>query len=152
MIASNKYQASNKGLSIKKHPQSGGGLSSAKILQTRRGRVFTDAKARTFTFWCKKLRIFRNLRCVRTDKRGREVSQFGHFSDKGGWGSTFSRLCTDVFYRWPPCNAMQKLYIRYKNVKLLIITLVVHSASSSILWTNACWKSYQFQLLAPYNR
>jgi len=43
-------------------------------------------------FWCKKLRIFRNLWCVRTDKgvepvRTREVN--------------FSRFCADVFYRRP---------------------------------------------------
>jgi len=35
------------------------------------------------TFWCKKLQIFRNLWCVRTDKVGGGLSKYGHFADKG---------------------------------------------------------------------
>jgi len=63
----------------KRHPQSGGkeGLSTADIADKGGS---SDADVRTF--WCKKLRIFRNLWCVRMNKEGR-----GHFS----------RFCADVF-------------------------------------------------------
>jgi len=37
-------------------------------------------------FGTKKLRIFRNLLCVRTDKEGGGLSQCEHFVDKGEGG------------------------------------------------------------------
>jgi len=48
-----------------------------------------DADVRTF--WCKKLGNFSKFMCVRTDK-GRGLSQYGHFSDKGGAWSIFRNL------------------------------------------------------------
>jgi len=40
----------------------------------------SDADVRTY--WCKKLRIFRNLWCVRTDKKGGGLNQCGYFPEK----------------------------------------------------------------------
>jgi len=60
-------------------------------VQTRR-RGSSGANIRTF--WCKKLRIFRNLWCVHTDKGG--LSQCRHFSDKGE-GSIFNGLVQTSF-------------------------------------------------------
>jgi len=45
-----------------------------------------SSDANVCTFWCKKLRNFRNLWCVLTDKVG---------------GVDFSRFCSDVFYGQP---------------------------------------------------
>jgi len=52
------------------------------------------------TFWHKKLRIFRNLWCVRMDKAGGRLSQCRHFSVKRE-GGQFSRFCADVLYGRP---------------------------------------------------
>jgi len=54
---------------LKRRPKSGGGgLSNADILRTRGEGCSSDAGV--CTFWSKKLRTFRNLWCVRTDKGG----------------------------------------------------------------------------------
>jgi len=70
---------------------------------------------RTSALFVEKLRIFRNLWCVRTDKEGGTLSQCGHFSDKGRGVHVHvfmngplplraihkTRFCADVFYEWP---------------------------------------------------
>jgi len=66
--------------------QGGGGLSSADIFRTRWERGSSDADVHTF--WCKNLRIFQNLLCVRMDK-GEEVEPVRTFSDKVGGRSIF---------------------------------------------------------------
>jgi len=75
-------------------PQSGGGLSSADILRTKRGS--SDAERPQFLL--QKFRIFRNLWCVRTTRGEGELRQCGRFSDKEEEEVNFSRFCADVFY------------------------------------------------------
>jgi len=67
-------------------------MSSADILRTRGGRVQMRTREEGFSdvasaiFGAKKLTVFRNLRCVHTDKGLGELSQCGYFSDKSrGW-------------------------------------------------------------------
>jgi len=52
------------------------------------------------TFWCKKLRRFRNLQCVRTDK-GEGVELVRTFCRRGREGINFTRFCADIFYGRP---------------------------------------------------
>jgi len=47
-------------------------------------------------FGAKKLWIFRNLWCVRTDKGGGELSQCGQFVDKEGGTVNFLRFCACI--------------------------------------------------------
>jgi len=62
-----RYMWSDKWPAIKDFRSQGeGGLSGADIFRTRGERSSSNEDVRTF--WCKKLRIFRNLWCVRTDK------------------------------------------------------------------------------------
>jgi len=49
-------------------------------------------------FDVKKLRIIRNLSCVRTDK---EVELARTFCGQGERKGNFSRFCADVLYGWP---------------------------------------------------
>jgi len=68
-------------------------LSSADIFSDKGG-----LQMRTSTFLVQKSSDFRNLWCVRTDKKGRGLSQCGYFANKGGG---FSRFCADVFLGRP---------------------------------------------------
>jgi len=69
----------DKGRSIKDVRSQGG--FQYDIFRTR-GWGSSDADVRIF--WCKRLRIFRNLWCVRTDKRGEEVEPVQTFSGQEG--------------------------------------------------------------------
>jgi len=68
----------------------GGGLSSTDILRTRGSS--SDADVRTFLR--KKLRIFWNLWCVRTDKE-RAWASADIFRTRRGGGVNFSRFCAE---------------------------------------------------------
>jgi len=74
-----------------------------------RTRGSSDADVRTF--WCKKIRTFRNLSCVRKDKG---VGQCGHISDKGGEGQFFAILCGRPLWKTPK----KKQYTSTFNNKL----------------------------------
>jgi len=50
-----------------------------------------SSDADVLTFWRKKLRIFRNLWRVRTDKVGGGLNHCGHFAEKGS--QFFAILC-----------------------------------------------------------
>jgi len=69
-----------------------------KVVRSQRKKVLSSADilrtTGSFRFARKKIRIFRNLWYVRTDK-GEGVEQCGHFMDKG---VNFSRFCADDFY------------------------------------------------------
>jgi len=64
----------NLGVVHKRHSQSGGGgVCSVRTFFGQGGEGGSlDADVRTF--WCKTLRIFRNLWCVRTDRGGGRVN------------------------------------------------------------------------------
>jgi len=71
-----------------------GGLSSADILRTKGDE--SSSVADISDFWCKKLWIFWNLWCVRTDKRGGGWAKADIFRTEGV--DNFSRFCADVLY------------------------------------------------------
>jgi len=79
-----------------------GGFVQCGYLRAIREGSSSDADVRTF--WYKKLQIFRNLWCVRTDKGGRGLSQYGHFADKGRWRVNFSRFFVRSLLRLGPNN------------------------------------------------
>jgi len=67
---------------------------------------FADKGERFFRCGCshflmQKIRFFRNLWCVRTEKGGEGLSKCGHFADKRARGVNFSQICADVFYGLP---------------------------------------------------
>jgi len=70
--------SSSKGPSIQDVRSHGEG-----VVQCGQGGKGSSSDADVRTFWCKKLRIFRNLWCVRTGREG---------------GGNFSRFCADVLY------------------------------------------------------
>jgi len=99
MVSHNNFQC---GAVHKRRPQSGG-VSKCGHFSDKGGSSDADVR----TFWSKILRIFRNLWCVRTDKRG-GVEPGGHFADKGG-GVNFSRFCADFLYgRTPVFSRLQR--------------------------------------------
>jgi len=61
----------------------------------------SDADVTSALFGAKKLRIFRNLWCVRTDKEGRGGWASADILWTKGEGVNFSRFCADVFYGRP---------------------------------------------------
>jgi len=67
------------------------------ILWTRGSGVF---RARRLHILVQKLRIFRNLWCVRTDK-GEGVSQCGHLQTWGDGGQIFAILCGRFLWTAP---------------------------------------------------
>jgi len=69
-------------------------------VQTFFGKRVSSSDVDVRTFLCKKHRIFLNLQCLGTDKEKGELSQCGHFADKGG-GVNFSRFCADIVYGRP---------------------------------------------------
>jgi len=77
----------SKGPSIKASAIRNGVCTVLTLCGQEEASLDTDVR----TFWTKKLRIFRNFWCVRSDKEG-GFSQCGHFSDKGE-GSIFPILC-----------------------------------------------------------
>jgi len=90
----------------KKGPQSGGGrLSSADIFRTSEEGSSSDADVRTFLG--KKLRIFRNLWCVRTNKG---LSQFGNFADKREKRSIFCDFVRTSFMDGPLKDVRAKVF------------------------------------------
>jgi len=76
-----------------------------KIRPQSRGKVFIQSRhfadkgrrgssdADVRTFWCKELRVFRNLWWVPTRTRGMGLSQCGNLADKG---VNFLQFCADV--------------------------------------------------------
>jgi len=74
----------------KRRPQLGGrrGLSSANIFRTTGRGSSSDVDVGTF--WCKNHRVFRNLWCVRTDKRDR-VEKVRTFCGQGRRGGSIFR-------------------------------------------------------------
>jgi len=96
-------------LSIRRPHSGRGRLSRANIFWVKREGDSSDADV--CTFWRKKLRIFRNLWCVRTDKGGRASVDIGHLADKEGGGQFFAILCRRLLWT-APC-----LVWHYKTVK-----------------------------------
>jgi len=84
----------NKGLSLKDVRSQGVVVRYGHFANKGLGGS-SDADVRTFGYKkLRKLRIFRDLWCVRTDKGGRDVESFRAFCGEGG---NFSRFCADVF-------------------------------------------------------
>jgi len=73
-----------------RHSQSG-----ERVCPVRTFYVQGDFRCGCSHFFAQKLRIFRNLWCVRTDKG--KLSQCGHFANKGGG----DRIFADVLYGRP---------------------------------------------------
>jgi len=88
------------GAVCKRCPQSGGGgLSSANILRTRRrGWFFGYGRPHLLV---QKNFGFIEIYGVPTRARGRRLSQFGHFADKGEWGQFFAILCGRLLWSAP---------------------------------------------------
>jgi len=68
------------------------------------------------TFWHKKLRIFQNLWCVRTDKG---LSQCGHFAYKRGGGQFFAILCGRLFWTAPKFSSFIKISSLFMGIGAL---------------------------------
>jgi len=152
-----------KGLSIK-DVRTQGGLTSVDILRTR-GRGSSDAGVRTF--WRKKIRIFRNLWCVRTDKEGGWVGPVRTFCGQEG-RVNFSRFCADVFFGRPltrkaftlngeilkmmknsnlcgfQFSCQGSIYI-YRDIRFIVV-LIVYYLQRYDCFANAehVWKRHQF--------
>jgi len=84
-----------KGLPIKDVRSQGGFVQCGQFAYKEDS---SDADVRTF--WCKKLRIFQNLWCVRTDS-ARKVEQLRTFCGQRGRRVKFSRFRADIFYGRP---------------------------------------------------
>jgi len=105
------FHRKNLGAVHKRHPQSGW-LSSADIMRTR-GKGSSDADV--CTFWCKKLRVFQNLWCVRTDK-DRERDGRSIFRDFVRASFMNGPLCSVYTYRFDnqvPKGKLQKKYFLF---------------------------------------
>jgi len=85
----------------------------------------SDADVRTF--WRKKLPIFRNLLCVRTDKV-EGVEPVRTFFGQGG--SIFSQFCADVLYGLPLTNIF--LQIQPSQLWAILLRLYVETIAAAI--------------------
>jgi len=74
----------------KRRPQTKSGPVRIFFVQGRGG---DSSNSDVRTIWCKKLRIFRSLWCVRTDKG---VEPVPIFADKRGRRVNISRFCEDA--------------------------------------------------------
>jgi len=104
-------------------------LSSTDILWTGGGVVL---QMRTSALWCKILRNFRNLWCVRTDKGRGGLSQCGHFVNKVVGVSIFRDFVQMSFLDgpWP------ELFWRQWSLPICLQKLVWSSRNASF-WERA---------------
>jgi len=90
--------------------------------------VRTISVADVRTFWCKKNRTFRNLWCVRTDKRTRRVEPMQTW----GGGQFFAILCGRLL--WTAPNAFWVVSVTLDTYYLLVSSTLFTSVLCNFFW------------------